>query len=557
MRDRLNRILPIAIFSAALSLALPLSAQPQNPPAIGSASHTNTDRQNLGPAINSGSIEILPIVSPDEKTIYFDRKYSRGNVGGMNDEDDIYYSTLGPNGTWLPAKNLGPPLNTPGSDVLFWISADGTTALVHNGGKINGKTIGLAISKRSNGTWGAPKPISVAGLGNLSEISDGYHANISPDGTRLLVAYSRDRANPENLDIYSCPALSNDYMRWGAPVSLGDSINSAGSEWAPWIASDNHTLYFASGGHGGYGATDLFISRRLDDTWQKWSAPVNMGPIINTAGYEASISIPSGGTHAYVSGVGLMGDATYGQSDIYRMNLDDSSRPRRYRKLAGRLTAAGRGIRGLVRVERLPQREVVGSATSDEAGGFRFDIPAGSEYRVTGWGAGHGEVSANVDARNADENPLNVMLELVDGAPGRDPSVVRRGPGADREILYQTDIDGFAVGSSDLPKGGIPRLTKSLQVLRDALAHEGGKVRVVGYTDDTGENDSNHVLSLARANSVLQWLRSNGVQMGESGGEISLAGQGESSPVASNDTPVGRARNRRVVIMVTIPAKPR
>src|SRR4051794_26899902 len=103
MRDRFSRLLPILLLSGFLSLGISLSAQAQLPPKIGSETFNNATRRNLGPAINSGSIEILPVVSPDEKTIYFDRKYSRGNVGGPQDEDDIYYSTIGPNGAWLPA----------------------------------------------------------------------------------------------------------------------------------------------------------------------------------------------------------------------------------------------------------------------------------------------------------------------------------------------------------------------------------------------------------------------------------------------------------------------
>ena len=102
-------------------------------------------REHLGPAINTADIEIAPVISPDGKTLYFDRKYSFDNLGGTNDDDDIYYSTLGDDGLWSPAKNIGAPLNTMGSDVLFWIAPEGDVALVHNGGMINGRIVGLAI----------------------------------------------------------------------------------------------------------------------------------------------------------------------------------------------------------------------------------------------------------------------------------------------------------------------------------------------------------------------------------------------------------------------------
>src|SRR5690348_6950321 len=69
-----------------LVVALPLSAQDDV--------EKIDARENLGPAINTGSIEIMPIVSPDGKTLYFDRKNDSANTGGVADDDDIYYSTL-------------------------------------------------------------------------------------------------------------------------------------------------------------------------------------------------------------------------------------------------------------------------------------------------------------------------------------------------------------------------------------------------------------------------------------------------------------------------------
>lgn len=76
-------------------------------------------RENLGDKINTQYVEILPIISPDGKTLYFDRKYDKNNVGGEMDDDDIYYSELLPNGKWSECKNIGSPLNSVGSDVLF------------------------------------------------------------------------------------------------------------------------------------------------------------------------------------------------------------------------------------------------------------------------------------------------------------------------------------------------------------------------------------------------------------------------------------------------------
>ncbi len=71
--------------------------------------------------------------------------------------------------------------------------------------------------------------------------------------------------------------------------------------------------------------------------------------------------------------------------------------------------------------------------------------------------------------------------------------------------------------------------------------------RVEGHTDNTGSAETNRVLSLARANSVRDYLVGQGVE----GGRISVVGLGPDQPVASNDTSQGRARNRRVEIILT------
>ena len=55
-------------------------------------------------------------------------------------------------------------------------------------------------------------------------------------------------------------------VKWTKPVSLGPNINTPGADFAPFLAPDDRTLYFASDGHGGYGKSDIFYSKRLDDT---------------------------------------------------------------------------------------------------------------------------------------------------------------------------------------------------------------------------------------------------------------------------------------------------
>jgi outer membrane protein OmpA-like peptidoglycan-associated protein len=89
---------------------------------------------------------------------------------------------------------------------------------------------------------------------------------------------------------------------------------------------------------------------------------------------------------------------------------------------------------------------------------------------------------------------------------------------------------------------------QSLDQVATALAQqpEGSHIRVEGYTDARGSDTSNEQLSQRRAQAVRDYLAQKGVDSER----LEAIGRGESSPIASNDTPDGRASNRRVEIVI-------
>jgi OOP family OmpA-OmpF porin len=97
----------------------------------------------------------------------------------------------------------------------------------------------------------------------------------------------------------------------------------------------------------------------------------------------------------------------------------------------------------------------------------------------------------------------------------------------------------FEFNSARLTNEAVTILGKALTALQD---HPDVKVRIVGHTDYIGSKKYNDLLSLRRANSVKSWLVSEGI----SATRITTAGVGFSEPIAPNDTPEGRAKNRRI-----------
>lgn len=102
----------------------------------------------------------------------------------------------------------------------------------------------------------------------------------------------------------------------------------------------------------------------------------------------------------------------------------------------------------------------------------------------------------------------------------------------------------FPSGKSEL----LPSARNKLSEVATALAQgdASSKVVVEGHTDSVGSAEMNQQLSMRRAESVMEALVSQGV----SASRVSVEGHGSTHPIADNDSPAGRANNRRVEIVV-------
>src|SRR5882672_6007183 len=123
---------------------------------------------------------------------------------------------------------------------------------------------------------------------------------------------------------------------------------------------------------------------------------------------------------------------------------------------------------------------------------------------------------------------LNTILQTRDSARGL--------------IVNMSDVL-FDTGSYTLKPGAREKLAKISGIV---LAHPGLSLQIEGHTDSVGGDDFNQQLSERRADSVRDFLAEQGV----AGSSITARGFGKTQPVASNDTPEGRQRNRRVELVV-------
>ena len=215
--------------------------------------------QNLGPLVNSGAAERLPIISHDGNFLWFARKYHPDNMG-KDRKDDIWYSEpLNGQDKWGLSQNPGAPLNNDDHNFVITPSPDGQRLYLANEYR-GGAKDGVSLSTWNGRDWSKPRAMDIPGMQNKSKYVD-YH--VSSDERFLLMTVERDGGMGDR-DIFACKRLSD--FAWSEPRNLGPDINTIGMEAGVFLAADMKTLYFCSSGHEGYGGLDLFITTRLDDS---------------------------------------------------------------------------------------------------------------------------------------------------------------------------------------------------------------------------------------------------------------------------------------------------
>jgi len=249
--------------------------------AVGQSSVDFSQPQKLSSQVNSEGEDLMPLLAPDGKTLFFTRFMYAGNKGGVYSGHDIWTSTLD-GGAWHKAQNS--MLNNKDNSAVVGISNDGKTIYLLNSAPSK-KLNGIFFSKKQNGLWSAPELIPLSGL--ESEGPAGFY--VSPDFDVIFISMKgKDSRGEEDL-YYSVRSAAGE---WSKARNLGTSINTPGYELSPFLSADKKRLYFSSNGHpGGLGDADIYVSERLYNSWETWSVPRNLGSRVNSKGFDAYFSI--------------------------------------------------------------------------------------------------------------------------------------------------------------------------------------------------------------------------------------------------------------------------
>jgi OOP family OmpA-OmpF porin len=483
--------------------------------------------ENLGPNINSEYAELRPTVSADGNRLFFICENDPHNTkhNSVRNSQDIWYAERDSSGRWGPATHLGFPLNTYFYNAVYWISPDNNRILIRNA-FIDGDYYGNGVSlctRQKDGRWGKPEMLKIK---NYFKYDRGQQngATMAHDG-KTLILYLTEEKGGYNNDLYAC-FLQPDGT-WSEPKSLGKKINLPKfNEMSPYLAADGVTLYFSSDRPGGLGDNDIWMTRRLDDTWTKWTDPVNLGSPINSEDWDAFFTLDAGGEYAYM----ITSTNTLGESDIVRVKLLEKEKPDPVVLVSGNVynKKTNQPLSASLSYETLPEGTEAGNGVSSaEDGSFKMVLPYDKNYLI----------KATADKFFAQSENLNL------------DSLVQAGYKEIHKDLYLVPIEigqvvrlnnvFFDFDKWDLRPESFVELDRVVKLLNDNPAIE---IEMSAHTDSRGSDEYNFKLSDNRAKSVMDYIVSKGIAQSR----ITSQGYGETKPVATNETDDGRQLNRRV-----------
>lgn len=282
-------------------------------------------RINLGPVVNTEVSELQPIITSDEQVLFFTRKGDPRNVGApaKTDDEDIWYSMRLPNGDWSDAEHLEGPLNTPGYDGVRAVNSSFTRLYLQNKYNPDGtRSKGFSVSERApDGSWNYPTPLEIENYYNDTTTAT---LGVSYDESVLIMSLRR-KDSKGGHDLYV--SFKTGPFRYSEPQNILN-LSTVGDEVAPYIGFDDRTIYFPSTEWGAEnGAHDIFISRRLDDTWLNWSKPERLPFPINTASADFYINLSARGDTVYLSSWHESSTRGFGRSDIWKAGIPVRYRP--------------------------------------------------------------------------------------------------------------------------------------------------------------------------------------------------------------------------------------
>jgi outer membrane protein OmpA-like peptidoglycan-associated protein/tetratricopeptide (TPR) repeat protein len=436
-----------------------------------------------------------------------------------NFNEDFYISE-NKDGNWSKSESLSGTINTEQNEGAQALSQDGQWLIYTGCNFPDGMgNCDLYFSMLTPQGWSEPQNMGRALNTEFWESAP----TLSPDKRDLYFA-SRMQGGYGGSDIYVSRRLPNG--RWGEPRNMGPGINTAGDESCPFIHADNLTLYFTSNGHLGYGGDDLFLTRRNADG--SWGKPENLGYPINTIENEGSLVIAADGKTAYYASDK---SDSKGGLDLYTFEMREDVRPVITLWVEGKVydSKTGKGLPSAVELVDLSTGNTISKLQTDEDGNYLSTLPTGKDYLFNVNRKGYLFYSGNFPlSRNTPDSihHIDIPLQPIEV----NANVILK------NIFFETNQFNLQ-----------PQSAAELDKLVDLLTENPTlRIQINGHTDNVGKPADNLALSNNRAKAVVTYLLSKKIPAAR----LTFKGFGATKPIADNATEAGKAQNRRTELQV-------
>ncbi len=477
--------------------------------------------KNIGYPVNTPNDEYINFVNTGfDKLMLTKRTKMPANYSPQHKEE-LYVSNFG-DSTWLKPKLVN----------LSWRNSG------YNMGTINFSTDGrrmyftgcywpdsyggcdIYYSQSLGDEWN--EAVNIGGIINTPNWES--QPIISSDGQKLFFASKRN-GGKGGSDIWMSIRLKNN--QWSPPINLGDSINTQKDEMAPFLHADGNTLFYASNGHPGLGGYDLFVSR-LDEIG-RWSKAENIGYPTNSTYNEITIFSSIDGKRSWISSDRVGG---YGKFDIYYFDNYENIQPEKLMYVEGTIIdeETKKPLAAIAEITNLTTLEIINKTISDPiTGKFLIILYPGIDYAFNISKKGYLFHSENINLKDTiGTESVKKKFELLPIKSGN------------QFVLNNVYFD---FNKHTLLKPSFVELDKLVSLMDE---NPDISIEILGHTDNVGTEEYNTELSRKRSVAVGEYLLKKGI----SKVRLSYVAKGSNEPIASNETEVGRAKNRRTEIVI-------
>jgi flagellar motor protein MotB len=504
---------------------------------------------NLGEKVNSVYDDYNPVITSDEKTMYFTSrrplsyKSERSIIDNKFFED--IYKTVQIDGEWQAAQRIGnKKLNQKKNKenyAISGISDDASTLYIYQGNKGGGD---IYLSNYEKGKWKSPDKLP----GKLRSGEKEATIAFSSNGKTMYLCSADEKITTGGLDVFV--ARKDHKGRWSKPQNMSPLINTKYDEIGVFLTNNDSTLYFSSKGHNSMGGYDIFVTH-LDETGI-WSKPENIGYPINTPDDDVFYSLSEDGKYAFYSTIRESG---IGSKDIYKVIFLGSEKEPVIAQEPNLVAGLNRELPGIfftpptpVEIDHsiimqghvlddvdespvvaklelidLDKNTVISTAMSSADGSYKLKLPENKPYGI--------EIAAT---------DYLLFLDMID-VSGESELIVKDFELKKVEVGLKIVLEKiyFETGKANLKPTSHEQLGQIKKILE---ANPAIRIEISGHTDNVGSLRTNTRLSTDRAKAVADYL----IDLGIDKSRIEYKGYAYSQPIAPNDTREGRQQNRRV-----------